>query len=280
MTYISSSDRASPKPFIKWAGGKGRLLSQLEPLLPEGVERMRYVEPFLGGGALFFRRRPAHAILADLNAALVHTYEAVRDEVDCVIAHLARLARAHSTERYYQIRERYNAGGLSRAEHAATFIYLTKTCFNGLHRVNKKGEFNVAAGCYKNPRILDEDTLRAASHALSNAELRHASFDALLEYARPGDFVYFDPPYAPVSKTACFTSYAEDGFGPEDQVRLRDVYRALDRRGCRLMLSNSDVPFIRDLYRDYRINTVTALRSISGDAAKRGPVNEVVVRNY
>lgn len=267
---------------MKWVGGKGRILAQLRPLLPPGVERMRHVEPFVGGGAMFFDRRPERALLCDVNEALVATYVAVRDEVDEVIAALARLAAAHTgTDAYYGVRERYNARrARDAAERAAMFVYLNKTCFNGLHRVNRRGEFNVPAGRYKNPRILDEDGLRAASEALAGADIRRASFEALLEHAKPGDFVYFDPPYEPVSQTASFTSYAQDGFSRDDQARLRDVYRALDRRGCRLMLSNSDVPFIRELYREFRIDTVAAPRAVNCDGRGRGRVSEVVVRNY
>jgi len=268
-------------PFVKWVGGKGRLLSQLRPLLPSGVERMRHVEPFVGGGAFFFSRRPRRALLTDINPNLLATYTAIRDDVEGVIGGLRRLAGSHSKERYYQVRERYNQGRrVSGSKRAAMFIYLNKTCFNGLHRVNRKGEFNVPMGAYKNPRILNEDGLHAASAALQGSDLRCASFDTLLENAKPGDFVYFDPPYEPVSETASFTSYARDGFSRDDQTRLRDVFKALDRRGCKLMLSNSDVPFIRGLYGDFNVETVAAPRAINCDATKRGKVSEVVVRNY
>ena len=268
-------------PFVKWAGGKGRLLSQLRPLLPKGVERMRHVEPFVGGGALFFSRRPKRALLTDINPALVGTYTAIRDDLGGVIEGLRGLAARHSKESYYRVRERYNQSPrITTSKRAAMFIYLNKTCFNGLHRVNRKGEFNVPIGSYKNPRILNEDALRAASEALGGAGLRCTSFEALLESAKPGDFVYFDPPYEPVSDTASFTSYARGGFSRSDQARLRDVYRALDRRGCKLMLSNSDVPFIRELYSDFNVDTVAAPRAINCNAAKRGKVSEVVVRNY
>ncbi len=250
-------------------------------MLPAGLDKMRHVEPFVGGGALFFSRSPKRALLHDINPSLVATYTAIRDEVDGVIAGLERLASKHSKERYYQVRERYNAGRrLGPSTRAAMFIYLNKTCFNGLHRVNRKGEFNVPVGSYKNPKILDEGALRTASRALASAELACEGFEGLLERGKPGDFVYFDPPYEPVSDTASFTSYSRDGFNRADQTRLRDVYRALDRRGCKLMLSNSDVPFIRDLYRDFRIDTVAAPRAINCNAAKRGKVAEVVVRNY
>lgn len=268
-------------PFVKWAGGKGRVLSQLRPLLPSGVERMRHVEPFVGGGALFFARRPKRALLTDINPALVATYDAIRDDVDGVIQALRELAGRHSKERYYRVREQYNQGErASSSTRAAMFIYLNKTCFNGLHRVNRRGQFNVPAGSYKNPRILNEEGLRAASEALQGAQLRCAPFEALLESAKPGDFIYFDPPYEPVSQTASFTAYAQDGFSSADQGRLREVYGELDRRGCKLMLSNSNLPIIRTLYADFRIDTVAAPRAINCNATKRGKITEIVVRNY
>ena len=268
-------------PFVKWAGGKGRLLSQLRPLLPRGIDRMRHVEPFVGGGAMFFSRQPPRALLTDINPALVDTYSAIREDVDRVIEALQELAAGHCKERYYQVRERYNRRrSVAVPRRAAMFIYLNKTCFNGLHRVNRKGEFNVPYGSYKNPRILNEDGLRMASRVLRAAELQCASFEALLEHAKPGDFIYFDPPYEPVSPTASFTSYSQNGFSREDQKRLCEVYGALDRRGCRLMLSNSDVPFIRNLYRDFKLDVVAAPRAINCNAGKRGKVTEIVVRNY
>ena len=257
------------------------MLSQLRPLLPKGVEHMRHVEPFVGGGALFFSRRPRRALLTDINPTLVAAYGVIRDDVEAVIGALRGLAGSHSKESYYEVRERYNQGRrVATAKRAAMFIYLNKTCFNGLHRVNRKGEFNVPVGSYKNPRILNEEGLRGASRALHGTKLECSPFDALLENAKPGDFVYFDPPYEPVSQTANFTAYARDGFSQEDQTRLRDVYEALDRRGCKLMLSNSDVPFIRHLYKDFNIATVAAPRAINCNAKKRGKVSEIVARNY
>jgi DNA adenine methylase len=268
-------------PFLKWVGGKGKLRHALSALMPPGVDLMRHVEPFVGGGALFFARGPERALLCDINSDLIATYEAVRDEVSELLAQLARLARGHGEERYYAVRERYNARKpKSRAERAAQFIYLNKTCFNGLFRVNRKGEFNVPMGRYANPNIADSEALLAASARLRHAELRCASFECLLSEARPGDFVYLDPPYEPLSRTANFTSYAQEGFSQEDQARLRDVFRELDRRGAKLMLSNSDVPLIRDLYRGYAIDVVMAPRAVNCDAKSRGPVRELVVRNY
>jgi DNA adenine methylase len=293
VARIDLSRRASPRnarepqrapdasPFIKWVGGKGRLLSQLLPLLPTGAEKMRHVEPFTGGGAMFFARAPQRALLCDLNRSLVDTYLAVRDQVEDVIVELETLSIAHASGAYYGVRERYNREREApRAERAAMFIYLNKTCFNGLHRVNRRGEFNVPQGRYKNPRILDPSALHAASAALASADIRHTSFEGLLSLAKPGDFVYLDPPYEPVSPTASFVGYGADGFSRADQTRLRDVCSELDRRGCKWMLSNSDVPFIRELYARFRIDTVAAPRAINCDAEKRGLVSEVVVRNY
>ncbi|MEZ4288197.1 MAG: DNA adenine methylase [Polyangiales bacterium] len=275
-------ERALPaSPFIKWVGGKGRILSQLRPLLPKGVEFMRHVEPFIGGGAMFFHRAPRRALLCDINSELINTYQCVRDDVDRVVRVLQKFATEHDENTYYQVRDRYNQNRrLAPSTRAAMFIYLNKTCFNGLHRVNKKGEFNVPMGRYKNPAIADENALRSASVALKSAEICCSGFEQLIETAKSGDFVYFDPPYAPVSDTANFTSYAADGFGADQQKDLRDVYRELDARGCKLMLSNSDVPFIRELYSEFNIRTVAAPRAINCNAEKRGAVSEVVVRNY
>jgi DNA adenine methylase len=242
---------------------------------------MRHVEPFVGGGAFFFSRAPERALLCDINPDLVRTYKAVRDDVNGVIQQLSRLAQGHGKERYYEVRERYNLRNQrADAERAAMFIYLNKTCFNGLYRVNRKGEFNVPMGSYAKPTILDAQVLYAASERLQRADIRCTSFETLLSEARPGDFIYMDPPYEPVSRTANFTGYSLEGFSQTDQTRLRDVFRELDRRGAKLMLSNSDVPFIRELYRGFQIDTVLAPRAVNCDASSRGPVREVVVRNF
>ena len=271
----------SPSPFVKWVGGKGKLRHVLGGMLPEGVELMRHVEPFVGGGALFFDRQPGRALLCDVNRDLISTYESVRDDVEGVIRALNRLAPQHGKDHYYAIRQRYNGRtDRSKTRRAAMFIYLNKTCFNGLHRVNRKGEFNVPMGRYKNPKIVNPTALRSASAALQGATLKCSPFQDLLREARPGDFIYMDPPYEPLTRTANFTGYASDGFTQDDQRELRDVVRELDRRGAKVMLSNSDVPFIRDLYRGFDIQTISAARAVNSDPTKRGPVKEVVVRNY
>ena len=193
---------------------------------------------------------------------------------------LARLAEEHSKQSYYQVRDWYNTEALSAVRRAAIFIYLNKTCFNGLHRVNRKGHFNVPMGRYTNPKILDRSQLKAAQEQLAKADVRCAAFQNMLALCDAGDFVYLDPPYEPMSPTASFTGYTQGGFGQSDQTLLRDVFRELDRRGCKLMLSNSDVPFIRELYAEYSIVQVSADRAINSKATGRGKVLEVVVRNY
>lgn len=276
-----SDARPLAGPFLKWAGGKRRLLGELLALLPPGVERLRYVEPFLGGGALFFRLAPARAFLADLNRDLVTTYVAVRDRVADVLEHLRRLADAHDDRAYYRARDLYNRGQhVDAAERAACFIYLNRTCYNGLHRVNRRGQFNVPVGRYAKPAILRCDVLLAASRALRTTEIRCASFERLPDYAGPGDFVYLDPPYVPISRTASFTGYTAGSFCAQSQAALREVFGELDRRGAKVLLSNSAVPAVRELYDGFRFDEVFASRSVSCKPSARGRVRELVIRNY
>lgn len=273
-------------PPIKWVGGKGGLLAQLLPLLPSDAGERRHAELFAGGAAMFYARAPEAALLADTNHALIAMHTAVRDYTESVIFELSELERRHRADAratYYDARDRFNAmraASWSEIDIAAHFIYLNKTCFNGLYRVNRKGAFNVPMGAYKNPKICDPDGIRKASVVLARATLTTLPFERAAESCSSGDFVYLDPPYEPVSRTASFVGYDAAGFTQDDQVRLRGVFRWLDDRGCKVMLSNSDVPFIRELYRDFKIDTVQARRAVNRDAAKRGPVSEVVVRNY
>ena len=272
-----------PRPFLKWAGGKAQLLSQFAPLYPGRVEKRRYIEPFLGSGAVFFQVwklfRPSAVILADENEELINVYTAIRDDVEEVIKRLARHKASHSRDYYYRIRGR-ESRGLSRVARAARMIYLNKTCFNGLYRVNRQDRFNVPLGRYRKPPILDAENLRAVSRALQGADIRAAHFSETVAYARGGDFIYLDPPYHPRSRTSSFTSYTRASFRDSDQIELSEVYARLTRKGCLLMLSNSDTSFIRRLFRRHDIRKVQARRSINSRADRRGRISELVVLNY
>jgi DNA adenine methylase len=270
-------DRAAG-PIVKWVGGKGKLLPELARRAPTTFHR--YFEPFVGGGALFFHLAPRAAVLSDTNAELVGCYRAVQSNVEAVVTALARHRERHSEEYFYAVREGWNEGKLrTSAERAAAFIYLNKTCYNGLWRVNSRGLFNVPAGRYVNPGILDAERLRAASSVLRAATLQVAPFEAVLADARRGDFVYFDPPYHPVSATADFTSYTAEGFGTDDQERLAETFARLDDRGCAVMLSNSDTPFTRRLYARWRVERVLCARAVNSRADRRGAVGELLVTN-
>jgi len=267
------------RPFLKWAGGKTQLLPELLPRIP--VCFNRYLEPFLGGGALFFalagNRRLARAYLSDANTRLVDAYRAVRDEVETVIAELGTFTNERCM--YYEVRSQRHEE-LPPARRAARLIYLNKTCYNGLYRENQRGEFNVPFGRYKNPRICDADNLRAASAALQEAQIEAHDFDAILDVANRGDFVYLDPPYDPLSPTSSFTSYHENGFGEASQRRLAAAVRELDRAGVFVMLSNSNTSLVRSLYGGFFVEEVSAARAINSKADRRGKVTELIIRNY
>ena len=274
------------KPFVKWAGGKAQLLKQLEPYYPSPAQFGRYFEPFAGGGAVFFhlwntRRLSDQALLFDTNEELINAYRVVRDQTDELVALLAVHQARHSRDYYYQIRDLYcRSHNLSAAERAARTIYLNRTCYNGLYRVNSQGQFNVPMGSYKNPRVVREASLRAASAALQGVYVEAKEFDAVLDLARSGDFLYFDPPYHPASRTASFTGYTASSFREKDQRRLAAVFGELSRKGCLCMLSNSCTPFVVELYRGFRLEIVRASRPINADAGGRGAINEVIVLNY
>jgi DNA adenine methylase len=268
---------APARPFLKWAGGKSQLLPQLRSLLPPPGSFGRYHEVFLGGGALFFELGRSEAHLTDLNAELVACYRAVRDEVEAVIS--ALLEHRYEKQHFYEVRA-WDPATLSAPERAARMIFLNKTAFNGLYRVNSSGRFNVPFGRHKNPLVCDADNLRACSAALASAELEVADFSTVVTRAQRGDFVYFDPPYVPVSGTANFTRYSAGGFSWEDQRRLADVLRALSKKQVKWMLSNSDAPQLRELYADFRLLEVAATRRINSRADGRGKIGEIVVLNY
>lgn len=273
----------APKPFLKWVGGKRQLLEELRLRVAEARPHGRYHEPFVGGGALFFDlygRKGlgrAKAILSDNNPRLIEAYEGVQKNVEQVIALLEAHQAAHNEEHYYRVRAEVPEDKIACA---ARLIYLNRTCFNGLYRENSKGEFNVPMGRYNNPRICDANNLRAVSVALCRCQIYRSHFTAVFDRARPGDLVYFDPPYDPVSKTANFTSYHRDPFGEDAQRSLADVFRRLDGRGVKLLLSNSDTPLIQELYAPFTIEVVMARRQVNSRADRRGEVREVLVRNF
>lgn len=273
-TAAGSKSASGPRPFIKWVGGKRQILHELVARVPARFGT--YHEPFVGGGALFFAVRPEKAVLSDNNERLVRTWRGVRDHVDKVIALLAKYP--HDKQFFLEMRER-DIDAATDVEVAAWFIYLNKTAFNGLYRVNSKNKYNVPFGRYVNPNICDEVTLRACSKALRGAQIEHEDFGAVLERAQEGDFVYFDPPYVPLSATAYFTSYTAEGFSSDDQKRLRDVARSLKAKGVHVLLSNSSAGFVRSIYKKgFKIEEVLASRQVNCQAEGRGPIVELVIR--
>jgi DNA adenine methylase len=276
------------KPYLKWAGGKRQLLSEIKKHLPENLEDLRYYEPFIGAGALFLDCQPRRAVINDNNAQLMLTYRAIRDHVDELVLALNTHKANNNENYYYQIREQDRNGeifaGLSDVQKAARLIYLNKTCYNGLYRVNSQGLFNVPYGRYANPTICDEPVLRAIhkyfNYANVKIETRIGDFAIAVETAGPSAFIYFDPPYHS-SDNANFTGYQAGGFGEDEQRRLRNVFVACTDAGAKCILSNSDTPFIRELYNDNRfeIIAVKAKRVINSDSAGRGEVAEVLIKN-
>jgi DNA adenine methylase len=263
----------TPRPFLKWAGGKGQLLGALRARVPA---YKRYFEPFLGGGALFFALQPERGVLSDVNDEIINCYKVVRDDVKALVGALGE--HRYDEEHYYDVRNT-DPATLRPIERAARTIFLNKTGFNGLYRVNRSGKFNVPFGRYAKPAICDEKNLRACSHALQGMGIKSADFEQSAGRADAGDFVYFDPPYVPLSRTAAFTAYAPGGFGLDAQSRLAGLFAKLAARGTQLLLSNSDVPEIRELYASFRIETIPATRVINCKATRRGPVSELLVRN-
>jgi DNA adenine methylase len=268
------------RPFLKWAGGKTGLLPEILPRLPAKIKT--YYEPFVGGGAVFFalaaEKRFERAVLSDSNVELISAYIALAEDREGVIHLLDQHAKKHSEDYYYKIRA-LDPQRLDLYERGARAIYLNKTCFNGLYRVNRKGGFNVPFGRYENPPICDAENIRRVSAVLRRKGVRlwRIDFEDVVRGARPGDAVYFDPPYVPASTTANFTAYSAGGFAASDQERLRDVARVLVARGVCVLLSNSDTPFVRKLYQEFRIDEVRARRAINSKGDKRGKVGELLI---
>lgn len=276
-----------PWPIVKWAGGKSQLLAQFEPFFPSSFER--YLEPFVGGGAVFFhlygrgRLDGKESILIDRLEELVNVYRVTRDQVQDLVAVL-RLHEPYRNDAdyYYEVRgwdRRSDYSQRTDVERAARFVFLNRTCYNGLYRVNRKGQFNVPFGRYRNPTICDANNLQVVSHSLQGVVLEVGDFCRCLEWAGPGDFVYLDPPYHPLSKTASFTSYTQASFGMKDQQRLAAVFEELNQRGCQIMLSNSYTRSIQQLYEGHEQVQVQATRAINSKPDQRGAVPELLVMN-
>lgn len=290
------------KPFLKWAGGKGQLLNKFEELYPQALIEGKietYIEPFVGGGAVLFSILQNYEIkkayINDINKELINCYRCIKADVGEVINQLNALEKeylssADRTNYFYKVRDRYNEihlNGHYDFEKCADFIFLNKTCFNGLYRVNRYGKFNVPYGRYKNPLICDQDNLRLCSRLLQKVEISFGSYEQVLEKADKHTFVYFDPPYRPLIEKNSFVSYDKSGFDDNDQIKLADNYKKLNKKGCLLMLSNSDPKntnkkdnFFDDIYKDFEIERVFAKRMINCQASKRGDITEIVVMNY
>lgn len=273
---------AHAAPVVKWVGGKRQLLPQILPLIPKRMSA--YCEPFLGGGAVLFALQPRRALVNDLNQDLITVYRVIKENADALIEHLSR--HENTPEYFYRIRDldrdREAYAALSDVEKASRLLYLNKTCYNGLFRVNASGAFNSPYGHYRRPNIVNEQTIRGVSRYFNSCDIAFFSedFAAVLDRVPRGGFVYLDPPYDPVSDTASFTGYNRGGFGREEQGRLKACCDALTARGVRFLLSNSATPFIRELYSSYHVSIVQARRAVNSVASRRGAIEEVLVRNY
>ncbi|MDO8690523.1 MAG: DNA adenine methylase, partial [Dehalococcoidia bacterium] len=273
--------RTMGKPFLKWVGGKRQLLPELLKHVP--TKFGDYYEPFLGGGALFFelasQNRISVAHLSDMNAHLINCYRWVRDAPQSIGNMVSALACNHSLANFKQARVDLTAPGTDEPDRAAIFIYLNKTCFNGLYRVNSKGGFNVPWDPSKKPEAMNWEFINTASEALADADLHHGDFSVAANSVKAGDFVYCDPPYAPLSATSSFASYTAKGFDTMDQIKLASTAFALKRRGVNVLLSNSSAPLIRDIYsaKEWTIEEVQARRSVNSDATKRGKITELLI---
>lgn len=271
------------KPFLKWAGGKRQIVPLIENNLPKNYNYQIYYEPFLGGGALLFTLQPKKAVINDSNTELINCYKVVRDSVDELIDNLK--FHKNNEEYYYAIRDwdrEESFQDRTPVQRASRIIFLNKTCYNGLFRVNSQGQFNVPFGKYKNPKILDLAVLKAVSKYLNDNQITilNLDFQEVLKDAKRGDFVYLDPPYDPISDTASFTGYDVNGFNKDEQIRLKEIFDNLDKRGCKILLSNAYTNFIIDLYKDYEQIKISAIRAINSNAKKRGKVDEILVKNY
>lgn len=274
------------KPFLKWVGGKTKAIAQLEQLFPDSFNN--YFEPFVGGGAVYFDMNAKTATINDINTSLMSSYINIRDNVDLLIKKLNNLQKQYykldedqQLEMFYRIRGEYNIiKNHDSVKKSSLLIFLNKTCFNGMYRENKSGDFNVPFGKHHKPTICDEANLRAVSERLKNTTILSGSYIKAVEDAKAGDFIYLDPPYHPLNPTSSFTSYSQGGFLEKDQIELKELIDELTVRGCRVMMSNSYSKFIINLYKDYKQYKITVGRSINSNGAKRGKIAEIVITNY
>ncbi len=282
-------ENKSAAPILKWVGGKRQILDEIKRYIPESFET--YHEPFLGGGAVLFELQPAKALVSDINPELMNVYTVIRDDIEELVDSLKahdQAYRQHKSPReyFYRIRkldrDKAVCNNLMPVQRASRIIFLNKTCFNGLFRVNRAGQFNTPFGNYKNPNIVNEEMLRAVSGYFNRAKISFSceDFETVLRAASKGDFVYLDPPYDPLSQTSSFTGYNRGGFDGDEQIRLSRACRRLDEQGVKFLLSNSATGLIKELYREYRIETIQARRAVNARGDGRGGVDEVLVRNY
>jgi len=270
-------------PFLKWVGGKRQLMPSIVEHLPENIKDYKYIEPFIGGGAVLFNLQPKNAIINDFNEELINVYEVIKNNLDELITDLKR--HKNEAEYFYSIRSLDRKGEfkkLTAIQRASRVIFLNKTCFNGLYRVNNAGEFNSPFGRYKNPNIVNEPTLKAVNKFLNsnNIEIKSGDYSDILKQADKKCFVYLDPPYHPISESSNFTGYVQGGWNMYDQIDLKTACDELHKKGVKFLLSNSSADFIKNLYKDYKITIVKANRAINSNSADRGEVDEVLVRNY
>ena len=271
------------KPFTKWTGGKRKLLPILKENLPPKYNR--YFEPFIGGGALFFEIAPKNAVINDFNSELINAYIQIKDDPDMLLKLLKEHKQKNSKEYYLEVRSFDRDDRINRmtdVERAARILYMLRVDFNGLYRVNSKNQFNVPYGKYKNPKIVDENTIYEISRYLNKNQISilNVDFEEAVKEVSMGDFVYFDPPYIPLTETSSFTSYTHEGFSFEDQVRLRDLVVELDKRGAYVMLSNSSSPLSYELYKEFNLHEVSAVRTNGASTSSRGKIKELLVTNY
>jgi len=276
MTLLKT---ASAAPILKWAGGKRRLLKQYAPYFPPIEKINHYYEPFMGSAAVFLHLQPECATLSDRNARLIEVYQTVQQDVEGVI--VALQPHKNESDYYYQIRAQ-EPETLTAVQRTARLIFLNKTCYNGLYRENRSGQFNVPFGRYHNPTICDEKRLRNVSYLLQDVELLAVDFDEVIADAQPGDFVYFDPPYVPLNKTSNFTDYDQHGFNDDAHRRLAEAVAQLTDDGVNVMLSNSSADLVYELYDNgrYTLHEISARRNINSKANLRGPVKELLILNY